>query len=156
MAASEITYEENSGGSRAAIVTLQVLVGTIAPLALTSVGGLGIYAAPVLLPLLWICANACRGGGRWYFTVLGSLVAALSAWALAWGIAPDLQLVLPLIAATAIVLLFVKTWKRDLPAARVAITVLALAAFGAAGVGSLAADTASTSRQVESQRVPKE
>lgn len=138
------------------VAAFQVLVGAFTPLALLSLGGLGIYTAPILLPLLWITANACRGSGRWYYTVLAALLAAQSAWAIAWAIAPGLQLILPLIAATATVILFLKTWHRDLPLARTAITLLALGAFGLAGIGALAADTASTSREINSRPLPKQ
>lgn len=155
MAASDVTYEEDPRGARPAVVALQVLVGTVTPLALSSIGGLGIYAAPVLLPLLWIAANACRGAGRWYFTILGSLVAALSGWAISWSLVPNLQLVLPIIAAAAVIVLFVRTWHRDLPLGITLITLVALAAFGLAGIGALAIGEQTTSREVTFERVPE-
>lgn len=156
MAVSETLQATHTNGSRGAIAALQVLVGVSTPLALISIGGLGIYAAPILLPLLWITANACRGSGRWYFTVLGALLAALSTWAIAWGIAPGLQLLLPLVAATAVVVLFIKTWHRDLALTNIAIVLFALGALGLAGIGSLAAgDEATTTREVNIERVPK-
>lgn len=156
MAASETPQQTHSHGSRGAVTALQVLVGAFTPLALISIGGVGIYAAPILLPLLWVAANACRSSSRWYFTVLGALLAALSAWAIAWGIAPGLQLLLPLLAATAVVVLFINTWHRDLPLARVTIVLFTLGALGLAGIGSLAAGgEATTTREVTFERGPK-
>lgn len=137
MAASEVV-EPHQPGSRLAAVALQILLGAFTPLALISIGGVGIYAAPLLLPLLWITANACRRGGRWYFTVLAALTAAETAWAISWSLLPALQVLLPLLAATATVILFVKTWRQQLPFARTAIVLLALGAFGLAGIASLA------------------
>jgi hypothetical protein len=58
---SEAVKEAHSNGSRAAVVALQVIFGAFTPLALISVGGVGIYAAPLLLPLLWISANGAGG-----------------------------------------------------------------------------------------------
>jgi hypothetical protein len=77
-----------SASLRLAVAALQVVLGSFTPLALISIGGVGIYAAPVLLPLLWITANASRGAGRWYLTVLASLVAAETAWAISWSLVP--------------------------------------------------------------------
>lgn len=155
MAASDVTYEGDPTGSRSAVAALQVLVGIVTPVALTSIGGLGIYAAPVLLPLLWISANACRGAGRWYFTILASLVAALSAWAVSWTLVPNLQLLLPMISAAVIVVLFVKTWHQDLPLRITLLTLLALGAFGLAGIGVLAAGGDTTTREANFERVPE-
>lgn len=149
MAARETVEEAHSGGSRGPVAALQVVVGAFTPLALISIGGVAIYAAPVLLPLLWITANACRGAGRWYFTVLASLVAALSAWAISWGLAPSLQVPLPIAAAAATGTVFVKTWHRDLPIRTIALTLLALAALGLAGIGALAAGGDTSTREVE-------
>jgi hypothetical protein len=115
MAASEVLREQDRRSSNLAVAALQVVLGAFTPLALISIGGVGIYSAPLLLPLLWITANACRGGGRWYFTVLAALLAAESAWAISWSLWPSLQLFLPLLAAIAIIVLFIKSWHRDLP-----------------------------------------
>lgn len=153
MAARHVVEQQGRQESRLAVVALQIIVGAFTPLALSSLGGLGIYSAPLLLPLLWITANACRGGGRWYFTVLAALTAAETAWAIAWGLVPSLQLVLPLLAATATVILFVKTWQQHLPPARTAIVLLALSASGLAGIAALATGGESiTSREVTFDR----
>jgi hypothetical protein len=100
-------------------------------------GGLGIYTAPVLLPLLWITANACRGAGRWYFTVLATLLASETAWAISWGLMPNLQALLPIVVAATTVVLFVKTWHKNSSVPRVALTLLALGAFGLVGIGAM-------------------
>lgn len=151
MAATEQLQESSSDVSRAA-GGLQVVVGVFTPLALTSIGGLGIYAAPVLLPLLWISTNACRGGGRWYFIVLGSLLAGLSAWSIAWGLAPSLQAALPLVGATAVAVLFVKTWHRNLPMRTIALTLLVLGALGVAGIAAVGLGGRTTAREVNFER----
>jgi hypothetical protein len=66
---------------------------------------------------------------------------------------PSLQLLLPLVAATGTVFLFIKTWHRQLPLARTAIILFALGALGLAGIGSLAAGGESrTTREVTFER----
>lgn len=148
MAATDDLYAADPGGARLAVGALQVLVGAFTPLALVSIAGVGIYAAPVLLPLLWVTANACRGGGRWYFTILAALVAAEAAWAISWSLMPDLQLPLPLVAAAATGYVFVKTWHKQMRAGTTLVLLFALGAFGLAGIGALAgADT--TSREID-------
>jgi hypothetical protein len=132
------SHQQTNSGQRLAVTALQVLLAAFTPLALISIGGFGIYAAPVLLPLLWIAANASLGSGRWYFIVLAALVAAETAWAISWSLVPSLQLALPILAAMATVFLFVKTWHRDLPIQTAALVLVALGAFGLAGIGSLA------------------
>ena len=138
MVASAAVEIQDQSGSRRAVAALQLLVGALAPLALVSIGGVGIYGAPLLLPLLWITANACRSRGRWYFTVLAGLAAAESAWAASWTFFPDLQLFLPVVLATATVVVFVKSWHCSLSSSRTVVVFFALGALGLAGIGSLA------------------
>ncbi len=140
MATDTIADKPEQRGSRLAAAALQLTVGLFTPLALVSIGGLGIYAAPLLLPLLWVSSNACRSGGRWYFIALASLLAAESTWAISWTLLPALQLLLPLTAAATTAVLFIKTWHRALPRARTALVLVALAALGFGGIAALAAD----------------
>lgn len=144
--------EPHASASRGAVAALQVMVGAFTPLALISISGVAIYAAPLLLPLLWITANASRGTGRWYFTVLGSLLAALSTWAISSGLVPNLQLPLPILVAAATATLFVKTWHRDLPIRTITLILLALGALGVAGIGALAQGGGTTTREVTFER----
>jgi hypothetical protein len=60
-----------------------VVLFVVAAVVLTSVGGLGIAAAPVTLPLLFL---AVRAHPTRPFRVAGSVIGGLTATELSWGI----------------------------------------------------------------------
>ena len=62
---------------------LGVVLFAVATLLLTSVGGLGIVAAPVTLPLLFLVV---RGHPTRGFRVAAAVIGALTAAELAWGV----------------------------------------------------------------------
>lgn len=148
---SDQTTQNRDSASRA-VGVLQVVLGTVTPLALISIGGLGIYGAPILLPLLWITANASRGAGRWYFTALAALVAVETAWAISWSLAPTLQLPVPIIAAAATAVLFVKTSRLALSIRTTLVIVALLGLLGLAGIAALAGNEETRMREVEFDR----
>ena len=143
-----------SPGTRGATIVLQVVLGVFTPLALISVGGLGIFTAPLLLPLLWVIARQSRGGGRWYFTFLAALVAAESGWAFAWSVAPALQLPLPIAFAAATSWIFVHTSaKGDLKEDTTALVIVALLIIGGLGVAGAALYDGEVTREVRMEKV---
>ena len=140
-------------GSRLAVAALQILLGVFTPLALISIGGVGIYSAPFLLPLLWVVANASERAGRILFTVLGALVAAESAWAISWALVPATQLILPIGAGIGVAALFTRTAGGELPLRTALLTLLVLAAVGTAGVATMATEVGMTSETVRSKPI---
>ena len=59
----------------------RTILAALTLLLLASMGGTGIFASPILLPLLFIAAVRSGRPGRAVFSVLGGLVAAEVAWA---------------------------------------------------------------------------
>jgi len=134
---------------------LQVVVGVATPLALTSIGGLGIYAAPVLLPLLWITAAASGRVGRWYFTILAALLVGEVTWAITWSLAPALQLVGPIAAMVLTPILFFRTFRDSLDFRASVLVVAILGLVGLSGIASLTVGSSTTSREVSFERVER-
>ena len=67
----------------AAIRVVGVVLFTVAALLLTSIGGLGIVAAPLTLPLLFLVVRAHPTRA---FRTAGALIGALTAAELGWGL----------------------------------------------------------------------
>lgn len=91
---------------------LRTLLGVVCLALLTSMGGAGILAAPVTLPLLWFAGLSTRRLGRAALNVVAALTAAEVAWLVAWAVAPDsavLNVTAPAAAAVAVGLLFLTT-----------------------------------------------
>ena len=153
MAAGNTFQRGQGSGSRVGLAALQIVLGALTPLLLLSIGGAGIYAAPALLPLLWVTAHASRGGLRVYLTVLAALTAAETIWAFAWSLIPSLQAILPLSAVVATGFLFAKTCGRALPSRVVALLLVALAGLGATGPIGLADGESTTTREMEAEPI---
>jgi hypothetical protein len=150
MAASTDTLK--STPARAALVALQLIVGAFTPLALTSIGGLGIYSAPLLLPLVWITAFLSGTGGRIYFTFLALLLIGEVMWVVAWNLIPELELTLPLVAMAVTPFLFIVSFRRRLDAREVVVIAAVLSLIGLLGIASLAADAPQAEREIEVER----
>lgn len=133
-------YLGESSASHWGTRALQLVLGLFTPLALVSIGGLGIYSGGVLLPLLWLAARAGRGFVRWYLTTLAALVAGEVTWAVAWVFVPDAQLVIPLLAIALTMIGFGISFRRALGASTVVVILVTFVALGASGALALAAD----------------
>jgi hypothetical protein len=62
----------------------RLLLGTVTLLLLASVGGAGVVAAPILLPLHWFAARRARKAEWWIWLVLAGATAAEGGWGLAY------------------------------------------------------------------------
>jgi hypothetical protein len=85
------------------------VVGLVCLALLTSIGGAGIFAAPVTLPVLWFAAHSARPLGRALLDLVAALTAAEVAWAVAyaaWGDAALLTRVVPVCAGLAVAVLY--------------------------------------------------
>lgn len=72
---------------------------------LTSIGGAGIYAAPVTLPVLWLAARDASALGRALLNVVAVLTAGELGWAVAyqvWGERTVAIWLVPVVAAVAV------------------------------------------------------
>lgn len=139
------------GGSSTAhwgVRGLQLVLGLVTPLALSSFGGIAIYGAAVLLPLLWIAARGGHSFVRWYLTILAALVTGEVLWAVAWVFVPRGQLVIPLLGILATVVGFAISFWSELRQSTVALILVALVAVGASGPLALAANPGVQSRQI--------
>lgn len=146
--------ESDQGRFRLAAVALQVLLGAFTPAAILSIGGVGVYSAPALLPLLWIAAYVSGTVGRVYFTILGALLAAEVSWALAWSFFSAFQLPIVILGAAVTALTFVTTTRRLVPTSTRAVTLFALAALGLAGLLGIAGEAGSVRKIEVETRAP--
>lgn len=137
MAVTRDSLDEHGRAARLAAAALQVVLGVFTPLALLSLAGVGVYAAPALLPLLWIAARAGRSIVRWYLTALAALVAGEVVWAITWSLAPSLQPV-AVAAIAATFAGFTLGFKKSLDARTSVLVLVVLGVVGLAGVGALA------------------
>lgn len=146
--------ELDLGGSSTAhwgVRGLQLVLGLVTPLALSSFGGAAIYGGTVLLPLLWIAASAGHSFVRWYLTILAALVTGEVLWAVAWVFVPGGQLAIPLLGILATVVGFAISFRCELRRSTVAVILLALVAVGASGPLALAANPGVQGRQTPSK-----
>jgi hypothetical protein len=81
---------------------LRILLGVVALALLTSMGGAGIYAAPVTLPLLWLATRGASRAGHVALNVVAALTAAEVAWAFGYEIGGAAEWALPVVAAVAV------------------------------------------------------
>ena len=84
----------------------RLLVGLVCAALLTSMGGAGIYAAPVTLPLLWLAGRRAGRTGRVLLDVVAVLTAAEVAWAAGYAAGGAWEWVLPLLAAFGVGVLY--------------------------------------------------
>jgi hypothetical protein len=63
---------------------LRTLLGLVCLALVTSIGGAGIIAAPVTLPLLWVAGRYAKPLGRAALNVVAVITAAELGWALAF------------------------------------------------------------------------
>ncbi len=63
---------------------LRTLLGVVCLALVTSIGGAGIVAAPVTLPLLWVAGRYARPLGRAALNVVALITAGELGWALAY------------------------------------------------------------------------
>ena len=151
MASIPPLWEAGGGGSHLQVALVRLAVGVVSPLLLVSMGGAGIYSAPVLFPVLWWTAHRSEGGLRWYFTVVAGLAAAETAWAISWSFFPSFQSLLPIAAASAMVTSLVTTSLSYVPRRVLAIFLIVLAGFGACGVLAVAEEGGQPERQVSAE-----
>lgn len=78
---------------------LRIALGVVALALLTSMGGAGIYAAPLTLPLLWLATRGASRAGHIALNVIAALTAAEVAWAFGYDIGGAAEWALPLAAA---------------------------------------------------------
>jgi hypothetical protein len=92
----------------------RLLLGLVAALLLTSIGGAGIFAAPVTLPLLWLAAATARPAGRFALNAVAALTAAEVAWAVSYDRVPGVALewAVPLAALAFVAALYPVTQRR--------------------------------------------
>ena len=143
--------ELDLGGSSTAhwgLRGLQLVLGLVTPLALSSFGGAAIYGGAVLLPLLWIAARAGHSFVRWYLTILAALVGGEVLWAVAWVLVPGAQVAIPLLGILATVVGFGISFRSELRRSTAAVILFALVAVGASGPLALAADPGVQRRQI--------
>lgn len=114
--------------------TTKVLSGIITPATFLSFGGLTIFLAPILLPFLWISTLYSRGIGRAYFTLLGTIVAALSWGAASYAFDPARGWVLATMGAIITLAIFLGFQPTTEKPARIAAVALALALVGIFGL----------------------
>jgi hypothetical protein len=84
---------------------LRTLLGLVCCALVTSIGGAGIVAAPVTLPLLWVAGRYAKPLGRAALNVVAVITAAELGWALAYaavGEQSPLIWALPLALAVAV------------------------------------------------------
>lgn len=81
----------------------RLVLGAGCALLLLSMGGAGIYAAPVTLPLLWLAGWRASGrGGRIALNVVAALTAGEFAWAVGYAFGRPYEWLLPLFAVAAV------------------------------------------------------
>ena len=94
---------------------LRTMLGLVCLALLTSIGGAGIFAAPVTLPLLWFAGVHARPVGRMALNAVAVLTAMEAFWAVAYfagGEGSALMWVLPLAAGAAVFAVFPLTQVR--------------------------------------------
>lgn len=81
---------------------LRIVLGVVALALLTSMGGAGIYAAPLTLPLLWLAARGASRAGRIALDTVAALTAAQVAWAFGYELGGAAEWALPLAAGAGV------------------------------------------------------
>jgi hypothetical protein len=88
------------------MTAVRIALGTVCLALLTSMGGAGIYAAPLTLPLLWLAAYGAGRGVRVFLDVVAVLTAAEASWAVGYSVGGPAEWLLPLAAAGAVAVLY--------------------------------------------------
>lgn len=100
-----------------AYAVLRLLLGAVCLALLTSIGGAGIYAAPLTLPVLWFAAWTASRGGRIALNAVAALTAGEVAWAAGYAFGGPYEWMLPLagIGAVAVLYPWTQRYARPLP-----------------------------------------
>lgn len=90
----------------------RIALGVVALALLTSMGGAGIYAAPLTLPLLWLATRGASRAGRIALNAVAALTAAELAWAFGYEAGGAAEWALPLAALVAVAVAYPLTQRR--------------------------------------------
>lgn len=137
-------YPRTSGWLR----LIQLVLGVITPLLLSSIGGAGIATAPILLPALWIVGRASRSVSRGYFIFLAGLTAAEALWAATWELGA-LSAVVPITALVATALLFPVSYRHIRTHRQEAAVMALLMVIGGIGALQIGSGGTTVTEQVE-------
>lgn len=80
----------------------RLILGIVALVLLTSIGGAGIYAAPVTLPLLWVAAWQAGPALRAFLNLVAVLTAGELCWAFGYAAGGLWVWVLPIVGMVAV------------------------------------------------------
>ena len=134
--------------TRAWLRLTQLVLGVITPLLLSSLGGAGIAAAPILLPALWIVGRGSRSVTRGYFIFLAGLTAAEALWAATWELGA-FSAVVPFAALVVTGILFPLSYRRIRTHRQEAAMLVLLILIGGIGAVQIGSGGTTISERVE-------